>query len=86
MATLATFSNQEIAKNRKHFICSLCDYSTSNKYDYSKHIQTIKHKGNESATENRQKSQFLSIFGYGNRKSPKNARIRQDFGATKSHV
>jgi hypothetical protein len=63
MATLATFSNQEIAKNRKHFLCECCDYSTSNKYDYSKHLQTMKHQSNETATENRKKSQQIAA-GY----------------------
>ena len=33
-----------IAKNRKHFICSICNYNTSNKFDYEKHCKTIKHK------------------------------------------
>ena len=32
-----------IAKNRKYYECKSCDYKTFNKYDYDKHIQTIKH-------------------------------------------
>ena len=31
-------------KNRKHFECKKCYYNTSNKYDFEKHIKTIKHK------------------------------------------
>ena len=26
---------KNIAKNRKHFICSICNYNTSNKFDYA---------------------------------------------------
>ena len=36
-------------KNRKNFECKICDYITSNKFDYEKHIQTIKHKNNDLA-------------------------------------
>jgi len=43
------FSIAKIAKNRNDFVCTLCDYNTSNKYDYEKHIKTIKHKTNQSA-------------------------------------
>jgi hypothetical protein len=43
------FSIAKIAKNRNNFECKTCDYSTCNKYDYEKHIKTIKHKTNESA-------------------------------------
>ena len=31
-------------KNRTIYECKLCDYNTSNKYDYEKHLQTSKHK------------------------------------------
>ena len=31
-------------KNKKKYNCNFCDYNTSNKYDYKKHISTRKHK------------------------------------------
>ena len=31
-------------KSQKIFECKICYYSTSNKYDYNKHILTLKHK------------------------------------------
>jgi hypothetical protein len=34
----------KIAKNRKKYECQLCDYITCNKYDFEKHLETIKHK------------------------------------------
>jgi len=35
---------ENIAKNRKNYCCQECDYSTSNKFDFKKHCETIKHK------------------------------------------
>jgi Zinc finger, C2H2 type len=34
----------KIAKNRKKYECEICDYITTNSYDYKKHNETIKHK------------------------------------------
>jgi hypothetical protein len=36
--------NPKIPKNPQKFICEKCDYNTSNKKDFKKHEQTIKHK------------------------------------------
>jgi len=36
-------SPQKIPKNPIEFKCEICDYNTSNKKDYNKHIITIKH-------------------------------------------
>jgi len=33
-------------KNAKKFVCINCDFSTSNKFDYNKHLSTQKHKNN----------------------------------------
>ncbi len=52
MATLATFSNQNISENSSKHHCKLCDYNTGITKDYIKHIQTIKHKTRELATNN----------------------------------
>ena len=41
---METFGNEPVAKNRKQYTCLNCDYNTCNKYDYEKHLNTIKHK------------------------------------------
>jgi hypothetical protein len=51
MATLATFSNQFIPEKSPKYQCNFCHYSTEIKKDYMKHLRTIKHKINESATK-----------------------------------
>ena len=42
------FSNEFVPKNPLIYSCEKCDYVTSNKKDYTKHINTIKHKINEN--------------------------------------
>ena len=44
-------ATEKVAKSRNIFECNLCDYKSSNKYDYEKHIKTIKHKNNILATK-----------------------------------
>jgi len=39
---------ESIKKSRKKFNCEICDYYTSNKYDYNTHLNTAKHKKNEN--------------------------------------
>ena len=41
---METFGNQFATKNRKENHCASCDYTTSNKYDFAKHLTTVKHK------------------------------------------
>ena len=41
---MATFGNRFATKNRKENHCDICDYSTSNKYDFAKHLSTVKHQ------------------------------------------
>ena len=57
-------STEKSQENRKHFECKNCDYNTPNKYDFLKHIKTIKHqlailstKSTNLATDLSQKSQ-----------------------------
>ena len=45
---LSNFSNDFVPKNPQKYICKNCDYNTSNKKDYDKHIKTIKHLSNGS--------------------------------------
>jgi len=44
------------AKKRINYCCEKCDFTTSNKTDYNRHIKTIKHLGNVLETENANKS------------------------------
>ena len=39
-------SNEFVPKNPLNFSCEKCDYITSNKKDYNKHVNTTKHKIN----------------------------------------
>ena len=43
-------ATQNIAKNRIFYVCNICLYNTSNKYDYEKHINTLKHKNKVLST------------------------------------
>jgi len=38
-------------KNREKYVCESCNYITSNKYDYSKHILTAKHKKRDKSND-----------------------------------
>lgn len=42
------FSIPKIPKNPQIYFCESCNYKTSNKKDYRKHLKTIKHKINEN--------------------------------------
>ena len=44
-------ATEKVAKSRNIFECKLCDYKSCNKYDYEKHLNTIKHKTNILATK-----------------------------------
>ena len=49
-------SNLEIPKNPTVFSCEKCDYNTSSKKDFAKHLDTIKHKNTQLAMFSNQKS------------------------------
>ena len=51
---------EKIAKNRKKYECDFCHYVTSNKSDFEKHTNTMKHKINEKAIIGSQKSQNVA--------------------------
>ena len=60
---MATKKSQKIARK---YECSCCDYTTSKKYDYEKHLATDKHRninlatdGNNSATKMSQIDQLV---------------------------
>ena len=62
LATLSNIKNPNEIPNI--YICKLCDYSTSNKKDYNKHLLTQKHKKKEDSTKNPQKSPKLYNCNY----------------------
>jgi len=41
---MVILGNKKIPKNPANFECVLCDYNTSSKKDFNKHLQTIKHQ------------------------------------------
>ena len=56
-------------KNRHFYECKICDYITSNKYDFEKHNNTIKHQASVEAIKNgdlainlSQKTHFTQTF------------------------
>ena len=53
------FSNEFVPENPTHFHCIICDYSTSSKKDFNKHVNTIKHNSNVFQSKNPQKSQKI---------------------------
>ena len=56
---LAIKKSQKIAKNRNIYECKICDYNTCNKYDFNKHIKTIKHKECELSIKSNDLAMFL---------------------------
>ena len=44
--------NKKFQKNEKNFCCEFCDYTTSRKSQFDRHLSTLKHKNNENTTKN----------------------------------
>ena len=40
----------------KKYVCNFCDYFTSNKKDFDKHLSTLKHKNEQKSTKINKKS------------------------------
>ena len=57
-------ATEKTKKNDNKYICEICDYNTSKKTDYIRHINTIKHKGNIVATEKTKKRDIKYICEY----------------------
>ena len=52
---MTTFDNDslgKLGKISKEFCCKKCDYTTSVKYNFNLHLKSIKHKNNETTTNN----------------------------------
>jgi hypothetical protein len=47
-----TESHKNLAKNRIHYDCNICRYTTSNKTDYDRHCLTAKHKKHKKTPKN----------------------------------
>jgi hypothetical protein len=59
-------SNDFTPKNPKNFRCEICDFNTTNKKDYNRHLETIKHKnkGNQCfSTKKTPKNPYECICG-----------------------
>ena len=60
------FSNVFTPKNPKDFCCNKCDFNTSNKKDFNRHLLTEKHKINENqcfSMENTPKNPYICSCG-----------------------
>jgi len=53
---------EKTAKNSIFYECKLCDYTTSKKNDYCRHLHTQKHKNNEILINCSQKTSFKSFL------------------------
>ena len=56
---METKKSQKVAKN---FVCFFCDYSTSKKNDFNKHLLTAKHKNNENGNIGNKKVAKVAFF------------------------
>ena len=52
VANIKEMATEKNAKNAKKYFCEKCDFTTCNKNNFNKHLETIKHKSNISATCN----------------------------------
>jgi hypothetical protein len=49
---MTTVDNDFLAKTSNLFYCKCCDYTTTRKYNYKSHLDSIRHKNNETNNEN----------------------------------
>ena len=49
---MTTNSQKKMQKNAKIFNCKICDFQTSNKFNYDKHLLTAKHRNTTKYVEN----------------------------------
>jgi hypothetical protein len=59
---LATIINEKVAKNIDVFSCNICDYVTSKKSNYEKHVYTIKHLKLHLSTKVAKSSNFCETI------------------------
>jgi len=58
---MATESTEKTKNNDMCYACELCDFNTSKKTDYNRHILTIKHSSNTLATTDNNKNEKIYI-------------------------
>ena len=49
---MTTFLQEKKKKMQKNFYCECCDFTTSNKYNFDKHLSTTKHKNTTKYNKN----------------------------------
>jgi hypothetical protein len=54
--------NKKSAKIRKKYHCKVCDFLSSNKKDFNRHILTAKHKKSAKCPENKKTVEFICNF------------------------
>jgi hypothetical protein len=54
---MATKNSENSEKKSVLFYCDICDYKCIRKYDFNKHINTMKHKKQQKSTEKSEKSE-----------------------------
>ena len=54
--------NKKSAKIRKKYLCKVCDFLSSNKKDFNRHILTAKHKKSAKCPENKKTVEFICNF------------------------
>ena len=54
--------NKKSAKIRKKYLCKFCDFLSSNKKDFNRHILTAKHKKSAKCLENKKTVEFICNF------------------------
>ena len=52
---MVTIDNLKMQKNANIYECKVCDFIAFNKYNYNKHLSTIKHKNNENDNNDNKK-------------------------------
>jgi len=60
---IAMFSNDGDSKKLKDFTCEKCDFKSSNKNDYNRHLLTKKHNSQCLAMEKTQKNSYICECG-----------------------
>ena len=54
--------NKKSAKIRKKYHCKVCDFLSSNKKDFNRHVLTAKHKKSAKCPENKKTVEFVCNF------------------------
>jgi hypothetical protein len=61
---MTTIDNDFYIKNSLKYGCDICDFNTSKKIDYNRHLQTQKHKNNVLTTDDNDKNEKKYVCEY----------------------